>query len=44
MADPVFYQRGSAEIARAANRLKEIEEELAQTYLRWEALIEMNLD
>jgi len=38
MADPVFYQRDSAEIAQAANRLKEIEEELAQAYQRWEEL------
>ncbi len=38
MADPVFYQRDSAEIAQAANRLKEIEEELAQAYERWEEL------
>ena len=38
MADPVFYQRDSAEIAQAANRLKEIEEELSQAYSRWEEL------
>jgi ATP-binding cassette subfamily F protein uup len=38
MADPVFYQRDSAEIAQAANRLKEIEEELALAYQRWEEL------
>ncbi len=38
MADPVFYQRNSAEIAQAANRLKEIEEELALSYERWEEL------
>jgi ABC transport system ATP-binding/permease protein len=38
MADPVFYQRDSAEIAQAANRLKELEEELALLYKRWEEL------
>jgi ABC transport system ATP-binding/permease protein len=38
MADPVFYQRDSSEIAQSANRLKEIEEELAQAYQRWEEL------
>jgi ATP-binding cassette subfamily F protein uup len=38
MADPAFYQQDSAEISRAANRLKELEEELAQAYLRWEEL------
>jgi len=38
MADPIFYQRDSAEIAQAANRLKEIEEELALSYERWEEL------
>jgi ATP-binding cassette subfamily F protein uup len=38
MADPVFYQRDNAEIAQAANRLKELEEELAQAYQRWEEL------
>ncbi len=38
MADPVFYQRDSAEIAQAANRLKEIEEELALLFERWEEL------
>ena len=38
MADPIFYQRDNAEIARAANRLKEIEEELALLYERWEEL------
>jgi ATP-binding cassette subfamily F protein uup len=38
MADPVFYQRDSAEIAQTASRLKEIEEELAFSYERWEEL------
>ena len=38
MADPAFYQQESATIAQAANRLKELEDELAQAYLRWETL------
>jgi ATP-binding cassette subfamily F protein uup len=35
MADPAFYQQDSTEITRSANRLKELEEELRQAYLRW---------
>ncbi|MBE3039066.1 MAG: ABC transporter ATP-binding protein, partial [Chloroflexi bacterium] len=38
MAAPAFYQRDSAEIALAANRLKQLEEELAQAFMRWEEL------
>jgi ATP-binding cassette subfamily F protein uup len=38
MADPTFYQRDSAEIAQTASRLKELEEELAQAYHRWEEI------
>ena len=38
MADPAFYQQENAEITRSANRLKELDEELAQAYLRWEEL------
>jgi ATP-binding cassette subfamily F protein uup len=38
MADPAFYQRDSAEISRDAGRLKELEEELARAYERWEEL------
>jgi ATP-binding cassette subfamily F protein uup len=38
MADPTFYQQDSAGIARSANRLKELEQELKQAYLRWEEL------
>ena len=38
MADPAFYQRGSAEISRDAARLKELEEQLSQAYQRWEEL------
>ncbi|MDR3578175.1 MAG: ATP-binding cassette domain-containing protein [Anaerolineaceae bacterium] len=38
MADPAFYQQDSSEITRAATRLKELEEELAQAFDRWEEL------
>jgi ATP-binding cassette subfamily F protein uup len=38
MAAPTFYQQDSAEITRAANRLRELEEELTKAYLRWEEL------
>ena len=38
MADPVFYQHESAEIAQTANRLKELEEELTLLFRRWEEL------
>jgi len=38
MALPTFYQQDSAQIAQASNRLKELENELAQAYQRWEEL------
>ena len=38
MADPAFYQRDSAEISQDAARLKEMEDELALAYARWEEL------
>ena len=38
MADPSFYQRDGAEIARDAARLKELEDKLALAYQRWEEL------
>ncbi len=38
MTDPIFYQRGSAEIARDATRLRELEDELSRVYQRWEEL------
>jgi ABC transport system ATP-binding/permease protein len=38
MADASFYQRSSAEIGQAASRMKQLEEELAQAYQRWEEL------
>lgn len=41
MASPEFYQRGEAEITADANRLKELEEELAEAYARWEELEEL---
>ncbi len=38
MGDPAFYQQDSAEITQAANRLRELEEELAEAFVRWEEL------
>jgi len=38
MADPAFYQRDAAEIARSASRLRELEEQLAAAFQRWEEL------
>ncbi len=38
MAAPAFYQGDRAGIARTASRLKELEQELAQAYRRWEEL------
>jgi len=38
MAMPAFYQQHSAEIAHAVDRLKEMQDELAQAYHRWEEL------
>jgi ATP-binding cassette subfamily F protein uup len=38
MALPAFYQQDSAEIAREVDRLKELQDELAQAYHRWEEL------
>ncbi|MCD4672453.1 MAG: ATP-binding cassette domain-containing protein [Anaerolineaceae bacterium] len=38
MATPGFYQRPEAEITQDANRLKQLEEELAEAYQRWEEL------
>lgn len=43
MADPAFYQRDSAEIAQSASRLKELEEELAAAFARWEVLEQTGL-
>jgi len=38
MADTTFYQKGKDEIARAQDRLKAVEDELAAAYERWEML------
>ena len=38
MADPAFYQRDSTEISRDAGRLKDLEDELAKAFARWEEL------
>ena len=38
MADPAFYQGDEAVISQTAERMKEIEEELAALYARWEEL------
>ncbi|MEI6290092.1 MAG: ATP-binding cassette domain-containing protein [Chloroflexota bacterium] len=41
MADPGFYQRNSSDISADAARLRELEEQLAAAYLRWEELESM---
>ncbi|HEX2979707.1 MAG TPA: ATP-binding cassette domain-containing protein [Anaerolineaceae bacterium] len=38
MADPAFYQGDSQDMAQVVERLKQLEEELAQAYQRWEEL------
>ncbi len=38
MATPAFYQQDSAEITRVINQLKEMQDELARAYHRWEEL------
>ena len=38
MADASFYQREASEISQTINRLKELEDELAIAYQRWEEL------
>jgi len=43
MADPSFYQQDNAEITRVVNQLKEMQDELAQTYYRWEELEKLEL-
>ena len=35
---PEFYERDHTEIAKAADELKSLEEELAAVYTRWEEL------
>jgi ATP-binding cassette subfamily F protein uup len=44
MALPAFYQQDSAEIAREAERLKTLQDELAQAYQRWEELEGLHSD
>ena len=44
MANPAYYQRDGAEIARSASRLKELEAELAQAFQRWEELEQWSKD
>jgi ATP-binding cassette subfamily F protein uup len=43
MADPSFYQQESAEITRVVNKLKEMQDELALVYHRWEELEKLEL-
>jgi len=43
MSAPSFYQQDSAEIARVVNQLKEMQDELAQAYHRWEELEKLGL-
>jgi ATP-binding cassette subfamily F protein uup len=38
LADPAFYQNNNAEVSRAVERLKAVENELQQIYRRWEEL------
>ena len=38
MSAPEFYKRPGAEIARESTRLRQLDEELAAAYQRWEAL------
>ena len=38
MSAPAFYQQDSAEITRMVNQLKDMQNELTQTYHRWEEL------
>jgi ATP-binding cassette subfamily F protein uup len=38
MAEPQFYQQTGAQIAAERNRLKQLEEQLALAYQRWEEL------
>jgi ATP-binding cassette subfamily F protein uup len=42
MADPAFYQQPGSQIAEEQSRLKQLEDQLASTYERWEALEERN--
>ena len=44
MASPGFYQRESAEITQAVNRLKEMQNKLADAYRRWEELEKLGIN
>ena len=44
MSDPAFYQQDNAEITRAVDRLKELQDELALAYARWEELEGLELE
>ena len=43
MADPAFYQQDSAKITKVVNQLKELQNELARTYQRWDELEKLPL-
>jgi ATP-binding cassette subfamily F protein uup len=38
LADPAFFKKGGADVARATARLDELEAEIAKTYTRWQEL------
>jgi ABC transport system ATP-binding/permease protein len=38
LGDPAIYQQGGDEVVKSTARLAELEQELAETYARWEAL------
>jgi len=38
MSDPEFYEQDHTEVAKAADELRQLEAELAETYARWEEL------
>ena len=42
MSEPEFYHQDRAEIAKAVDELKQLEEELARVYARWEELEALN--
>lgn len=43
MSDPMFYQRGSSNIAEAQSRLESLRRELSEAYKRWEILEELSI-
>ena len=40
LADPAFFKKGGADVAKATTRLHEIEAELAAAFARWTELEE----